>query len=89
MIKKKKVLLTIVLLFISFIGMGCPVCERNQPKILQGITHGSGPQSQWDYLIIGVTTLIVLFTLFYSLKYLIKPGEKSSDHIKRTILFNE
>lgn len=64
----------------------CPVCEKQQPRILQGITHGSGPQSDWDYLIILVAGLIVITTLYFSLKYLLAPGEKSKNHIKRLVL---
>ena len=64
----------------------CPVCERNQPKVLKGVVHGSGPDSQWDYVIVWVFVLITLTTLYYSVKWLIKPGEKNSDHIKYSIL---
>jgi hypothetical protein len=64
----------------------CPVCEKQQPKITQGITHGAGPQSNWDWVIIAIITLITVLTLIYSVKYLIKPGEKDADHIKKSIL---
>ena len=78
-------------LFILFIGsfqfaLGCPVCEKQQPEITQGITHGAGPESNWDWVIIGIMTLITILTFIYSLKYLIKPKEKNTDHIKRSIL---
>lgn len=69
--------------------LACPVCERNQPKILKGITHGAGPDSKWDYLIVWITVAIVLTTLFFSVKWLIRPGEKSDRHIKRFILNND
>lgn len=65
---------------------GCPVCERNQPRILRGITHGAGPQSRWDYLIVCAMLEVVVLTLFYSIKMLIRPGERGAGHIKRTIL---
>jgi hypothetical protein len=80
------------ILFISMLLAGfttvysCPVCEKQQPRILKGITHGSGPQNDWDYLIIWVTVAVVLATLFFSLKYLLSPGEKSKNHIKRLVL---
>ena len=64
----------------------CPVCERNQPKVLRGIVHGAGPDSNWDYVSIWITILIALITLFFSVKWLIKPGEKNLDHIKYSIL---
>ncbi|MEP2771445.1 MAG: hypothetical protein ABJH05_04820 [Fulvivirga sp.] len=69
-------------------AFACQVCKRNQPEPLQNITHGAGPQSDLDYVIIGVGIVIVSLTLFYSIKYLIKPGEKRSDHIKN-IVFKE
>lgn len=78
----------ISLLFIltNLTALACPICEKQQPKVLQGITHGAGPQSNWDWLIIAIITIITLLTLFYSLKYLIKPGENNTNHIKQSIL---
>jgi len=85
---KAAALLT-MLLFISYGSFACPACEKQQPKILQGITHGGGPGSNWDYVIVWVAVVIVLFTLFFSLRWLIHPGEQSHSHIKRLILNNE
>ena len=67
-------------------AFACPVCEKQQPKLLQGISHGVGPQSSWDYVIIWAMVLIVAFTLYFSIKMLVKPGERAGNHIKRTIL---
>ncbi|GJM28390.1 MAG: hypothetical protein DHS20C17_10250 [Cyclobacteriaceae bacterium] len=64
----------------------CEVCKQNQPKPLQNITHGTGPQSDWDYVILVVGIVVVLLTLFYSLKFLIRPGEKNLDHIKNIVV---
>lgn len=85
----KKCLVFLMLAFSGYFANACPACEKQQPAIFRGITHGTGPDSRWDYLIISVTVLIVLFTLFYSVKWLIQPGEKSSDHIKQLILSQE
>lgn len=82
----KKLVLAVGLLFLRSAVMACAVCEKQQPKILQGITHGSGPQSNWDYLIISVTAVIVLVTLVLSVTWLIRPGERSAAHIKQWIL---
>jgi len=82
----KELIATLSLLLSSLWLLACPVCERNQPKILKGITHGAGPESKWDYLIVAIALIIVAFTLFYSVKWLIRPGEKSGTHIKRFIL---
>lgn len=82
-------LLMFPLLFIGLPVFACPLCEKQQPRLLRGITHGTGPESNWDYIIVWVTVLIVLFTLFFSVKWLIRPGEKSDNHIKRFILNHE
>jgi len=71
------------------VSWACPVCERQQPKVLRGITHGAGPESNIDYIIVWVTIVIVLITLFFSIKWLIKPGEHAEDHIKRFIINTE
>ncbi len=70
------------------IAWACPVCDLQQPKITRGWTHGAGPQSNWDWLIIAVMVVITLLTFVFSLKYLIKPGEANANHIKQAILNN-
>ncbi len=42
-------------------------------------------RSQIDYAIVLVSVIIVIATLFYSIKYLVKPNE-GADHIKHQIL---
>ncbi len=84
----KKISGTLFLLAATLWASACPVCERQQPELLKGITHGQGPESRWDYLIVWITVVIVLVTLFFSVKWLIRPGEKSKKHIKRFILNN-
>lgn len=66
--------------------MACGVCEKQQPKILRGITHGGGPQSDWDYVAVWCMVVIVVISFFYGVKWMLRPGEKESEHIKRTIL---
>ena len=66
--------------------LACEVCRQNQPKPLRNITHGAGPQSDWDYVIIIIGIIIVSFTLYYSLKYLIRPREEYPDHIKHIVV---
>lgn len=85
----KRLLLVVGIMLLSVNIMACPVCERNQPKVLKGITHGAGPESEWDYIIVWVMVITVLITLFFSIKWLVKPGEKSTTHIKRFILNNQ
>ncbi len=82
-----KKLLFLVMLLPAFVSAySCPVCDAQQPKILRGITHGAGPQSKWDLLIVAVAAVIVIATLFFSLKWLLSPGEKGEKHIKRLVL---
>jgi len=85
----KKFILIANLLWLRLIAQGCPACQQQQPKILRGITHGTGPQHQWDMLIVWVAVVVVIFTLFYSIKWMIRPGEQGMDHIKRFILNEE
>jgi len=82
----KKTVLIGFLTFIGLIANACPVCDKQQPKVLRGITHGTGPDSQWDYVIIAITVIIVLLSLFYSVKWILRPGEKSANHIKNLII---
>lgn len=83
---KIKVLITAILLVYTKLIFACEVCERNQPAITKGWTHGTGPGSSWDWVNISVMTIITLLTLIFSIKFLVKPGEKDENHIKRQIL---
>lgn len=74
------------MLVTGFIAIACPTCEIAQPRYLRGITHGTGPQSNWDFVIISVTGAIVIATLFFSIKWLVQPGEKADTHIKHLII---
>lgn len=69
--------------------LACPACKRRQPRLLQGITHGTGPGSQWDYVIVCVALALTVMVLFYSVKWMIRPGEQAPDHIKQFILNHE
>jgi hypothetical protein len=82
----KQFILTLLLITVRLILIACPTCERQQPKLLRGILHGTGPDSKWDYLIVSATIVIVISTLYFSIKWLIKPGEKNNEHIKYFIL---
>ncbi|MFV0607150.1 MAG: hypothetical protein ACK5NK_15065 [Niabella sp.] len=84
----KSLSLVLSFMLVNAAVWACPVCEKQQPKITRGLTHGAGPQSNWDWVIITVITVITLLTLIYSLKFLIKPGEKNANHIKQLILNN-
>lgn len=81
----KKVISLIVIFAANFV-FACEACKLQQPKITQDFTHGTGPDSGWDWMIVGGISIITIYTLFYSVKYLVKPGEKNRDHIKNSIL---
>ena len=83
----KKIRYTLLLVFLGSLWYrACDACKLQQPKVTQELTHGTGPGSYWDWVIVALIAVITLITLFYSVKYLIKPGEKSSKNIKNTIL---
>lgn len=81
----KKVMLIVVLLFTNYAVIACEVCQKQQPDIFRGITHGAGPQSGWDYVAVWCTVIIVAISFFYAVKFTLHPGERERDHIKRSI----
>lgn len=84
---KKLVLWTLLFLYVSPPRLlACPTCEKQQPELLKGISHGAGPQSDWDMIIVWGTAVVVILTLFFSVKWLLRPGEKGKSHIKHSIL---
>lgn len=72
----------------SLEAVACEVCEKRQPKLLRGIAHGAGPQSDWDYVAVCCAVILVAISLFYAVKWTLHPGEEGSEHIKRSI-FNQ
>lgn len=82
----KKVIFLLALLVLTLVVSACPTCSQQQPRILRGISHGAGPESNWDLLIVTAMALVVVATLFFSGLYLWKPGEQSAAHIKNRIL---
>jgi len=85
---KKQYWILLILIGLAQFNLACPVCERQQPKATMGLTHGAGPGSNWDWVIIIFMTILTLLTLYFSIKFLVKPGEKGKDHVKQSI-FNE
>jgi hypothetical protein len=73
------------LVIINF-AFACEACKLQQPKVTRDFTHGVGPRGDYDWIIVAVIALITIFTFIYSLKYLVKPGEKEANHIKNSIL---
>jgi hypothetical protein len=83
--KKIKVLFTVLFVFGFQIASACDLCKKNQPAGFENITHGAGPSGPMDYFIIWGSILVVIVTLFLTLKYLIKPKEGNPDHIKNIV----
>ena len=82
----KRIFPALILFITSKLSMACDACEKQQPELLRGITHGAGPAGNSDFLIVGFISVITVLTLIFSLKYLLTPGETSGNHIKRTVL---
>lgn len=85
----KTIYLIGIALILQLPVLACPACKRQQPRLLQGITHGAGPESQWDYVIVCVALALTVLVLYYSVKWMIRPGEQAADHIKQFILNHE
>lgn len=79
---------TAILFFFLIVNfaLACEACKLQQPKITQEFTHGVGPRGDYDWIIVAIIAALTIFTFVYSLKYLVKPGEKDADHIKNSIL---
>jgi len=75
--------------FFSVCAWACDACQLQQPKITRNITHGTGPESGWDWFIVGVVALIAVLTFVFSVKFLIRPGEKDKSHIKYSVFSNQ
>jgi len=84
--KNYKKLLSFFFVLAANFAFACEACKLQQPAITQNLTHGTGPEGKWDWMIVAAIAVITVYTLIYSLKYLIKPGEKDKNHIKHSIL---
>ncbi len=81
--------LSLILLFLlpaAHSVLACELCKAEQPTGLKNITHGPGPSGMLDYFIMYTAAVIVAVTLFYSIKYLVRPKEDNPDHAKNIIL---
>lgn len=84
--KRLIIFLMILLLGMPLNVLACEVCENRQPEILKGVTHGIGPQDNLDYIITWGAVVIVGVTLFFSIKFLVRPKESNPDHIKNIVV---
>ncbi|HTI58940.1 hypothetical protein [Mucilaginibacter sp.] len=77
---------TALLLLVGLPVVACEACKKQQPKLLQGITHGSGPDSNWDYLIVSIMVVITAYSFYAMIKCLAKSRDKAHQNIKTIIL---
>lgn len=84
---KKTTQLTLLLL--GGFAWACDACKLQQPPVTKNFTHGTGPESDWDWVIVGMVILLTLLAFIYSVKYLVKPGERDENHIKYSVLSDE
>jgi hypothetical protein len=82
----KTAALMVLLLMKNIQATACDACKKLQPKPLQGITHGGGPDSNWDYIIVVAMIVVTLYVLVATVKCMFRPAEKDTQHIKRIIL---
>ncbi|MCK0159094.1 hypothetical protein [Allomuricauda sp. F6463D] len=65
--------------------IACDLCKKNQPKGFENITHGQGPTGNMDYIITWSAIILVIITLFFSIKFLVRPRENNPEHIKHIV----
>lgn len=63
----------------------CDACEKDQPNLTRGLTHGPGPSGSIEIIIAGLAFVLVIISLCFSIRYLLHPGEKNPGHIKHFI----
>jgi len=89
--KKYKFYLKALLVVADILGayssaMACEACKAQQPKFLQGVTHGAGPTSNWDYVVVSLMVIITVYSFYAMVKCLAKPADKNHEGIKSIIL---
>ena len=77
---------TALLLVAGLPAMACEACKKQQPKLLQGITHGPGPDSNWDYLIVSIMVAITAYSFYAMIRYMAKSRDRVHQDIKNSIL---
>lgn len=51
--------------------------------------HASAPDGPAEVIVVVIGVVITAVVLYLTLKYMIRPGEKGKDHIKRRIVNGE
>lgn len=81
--------LNVTLILWGSYALACDACQLRQPEVTKDLTHGTGPESSWDWFIVGIVILITVLAFIFSIKYLVKPGEKDRKHIKYSVFSDE
>jgi hypothetical protein len=84
----KKLIIILLLAIVKFDVSACDACKKQQAKLLQGLSHGPGPGSNWDYVIVAIMTIVTLYVLVATIKCMVKPSEKNEQHVK-WMIFND
>jgi hypothetical protein len=84
----KKIATLSGILFTAYVS-ACDACKLQQPEVTRNLTHGTGPESNWDWFIVGFVVLITVLAFILSAKYLFRPGEKNKSHIKYSVFSGE
>ncbi|WP_313361129.1 hypothetical protein [Empedobacter sp.] len=56
---------TILLLGLYSYAKACDACKLQQPKITQDFTHGTGPESNWNWFIVILITIIIIYIILF------------------------
>ena len=76
----------LMILTSSLATFACEACNQNQPKIFRGITHGGGPESNWDYVVVIGMVAITIYTLYATIRCFVVPKERKYNQVKNSIL---
>lgn len=82
-IKFRWIAVIALLLFLAHNPIYAQILCETEPATTDGNIQNSN--RLLDAIIIGISIVIVLFTLVMSVKYLFKPGENGQDHIKNIV----
>jgi len=54
-----------------------------------GAPEASGRPELYEYALVGIAIVAAAWTIYLAVRYTLRPGENSPDHIKRRILEDE
>lgn len=75
-----------IFILITQVALSCPVCDREKAnQVTLGLSHGAGPDHNWEWLVVAGMAGITLFALFLAIKYFIKPDNAKTNEFKKSI----